>query len=141
MTKIDKTGLPGHSRRPESKRPLSVVLISGLFLVSGVIGIAYHASDFRMQGILQSEIVLVFLVRLLAVVCAVFMLRGANWARWLAVLWLAYHVVLSWGHSTQQLVVHGLLFAVIAYFLFRAPASVYFRGMKPPPNNQGATSQ
>jgi hypothetical protein len=124
-----------------NKRPLSVTLISTLFLLTGLIGFVFHASDFRMQGPLQSVLIWVCLVRLLGVVCAVFMLRAANWARWLAVIWLAYHILLSAVHSTQQLVVHSLLLAVIAYFLFRAPASVYFRGMKPPQNKRDSTHQ
>jgi len=59
------------------------------------------------------------------------MLRGRNWARWLLLIWIAYHVILSGVHSLFQLVVHGLLFAVIAYFLFRPRASAYFRGARP----------
>jgi len=55
------------------------------------------------------------------------MLRGDNWARWLTMVWMAYHVILSGFHSLQQLVIHSLLLAVFAYFLFRAEATLYFR--------------
>lgn len=55
------------------------------------------------------------------------MLRGWNWARWLLVVWLAYHVVLSALHSVFEVAVHGFLFGVIAYFLFRTPANAFFR--------------
>ena len=61
------------------------------------------------------------------------MLRGRNWARWLLLIWIAYHVILSGVHSLSQLVVHGLLFAVVAYFLFRPRASAYFRGSRAEP--------
>ena len=65
-------------------------------------------------------------VRLLALVAGVFMLYGFNWARWLLVVWLAYHVGLGAFHSALELVVHSLLLAVVVYFLFRRQASAYF---------------
>jgi membrane protein implicated in regulation of membrane protease activity len=54
------------------------------------------------------------------------MLRGSNWARWLAIAWLAYHVVLSAFHGWQETIVHFLFFAGVAYLLFRPNASAYF---------------
>jgi hypothetical protein len=59
------------------------------------------------------------------------MLRGKNWARWLLVFWLGYHVALSVLHPPFALVLHSLLFAAVLYFLFRPQASVYFRGTLP----------
>jgi hypothetical protein len=56
------------------------------------------------------------------------MLRGHNWARWLALAWIGCHVILSAFHSVFEVAVHGLLFAAIAYFLFRPRATRYFRG-------------
>ncbi len=113
-----------------NKRPLSVTMISGLFLLAGVVGLAYHVTEFKTREPFQYNLVWVLLVRLLAIVCAVFMLRAANWARWLLLIWIAYHVVLSAFHSASEVIVHGMLLAVIAYFLFRRPASVYSRGAK-----------
>jgi hypothetical protein len=112
------------------KPPLSVTIISCVFLVAGVVAVAYHAREFGAKGPFQYDLLWVCLVRLLAIVCAVFMLRGHNWARWLAVIWLGYHVLLSGFHSISQLVVHGLLTVVITYFLFRSSASAYFLGAK-----------
>jgi hypothetical protein len=57
----------------------------------------------------------------------VFMLYGFNWARWLLVVWIGFHIILSALHSPLQLLVHSLLFAVVLYFLFRPQASAYFR--------------
>jgi hypothetical protein len=111
-----------------NKRPLSVTVISGIFLVAGVIGLAYHATEFKADGPFQYELVWVCLVRFLAIICAVFMLRAGNWARWLLVIWIAYHVILSAFHSAPALITHSLLLAVVAYFLFRPSASAYFRG-------------
>ena len=111
-------------------------MISALFLLTGVMGFVFHASDFSGHGPWPRDLAWVCLVRLLAILCAVFLLRGANWARWLAVFWLAYHVLLSLAHSTRQAIIHALLLALISYFLFRRPASVYFSAPKAPAEGQ-----
>ena len=110
-----------------NRRPISVTVIGCIFIAAGVIGFAYHVSEFKPQRPFQYDLVWVSLLRLLAIVGGVFVLRGKNWARWLLILWMAYHVVLSAFHSPVELAMHGLLLAVIAYVLFRARASDYFR--------------
>jgi hypothetical protein len=113
------------------RRPLSITIISWIFIAVGCVGLVYHLSP-RHIGELQPrafpyKLIGVSAVRMLAIVAGVFMWRGANWARWLAVIWLAYHVVLSAFHSISQLAMHGVLLAVITYFLFRPRASAFFR--------------
>jgi hypothetical protein len=115
-----------------SRRPRSVTLIGGLFIAAGAIGFAYHAGDLRIEGPFRYELVWVLFLRLLAIVGGIFVLRGANWARWLLLLWMGYHVVLSALHSVSELIMHSVLFAVIAYVLFRAQASAYFRNRTRP---------
>ena len=116
-----------------NKRPLSVTIIGLLFLAAGIVGLAYHSREFKTNGPFQYDVLWVCLVRLLAIISAVFLLRAANWARWLLLIWIAYHIVLSAFHSLSQVIVHGLLFAVIAYFLLRPSASAYFCGAKVAP--------
>lgn len=111
-----------------NKRPRSVTVISGIFMAAGVIGLAYHVTEFKTQDPFQYDLLWVFFLRLIAIICAVFMLRAGNWARWLLVTWIAYHVILSAFHSPPELILHSLLLAVVVYFLFRRSASVYFRG-------------
>jgi hypothetical protein len=108
-----------------NKRPPSITVISCVFVAAAAFGLAYHLIEFA-QHPFQYDIVWVCLVRLTAIVCGVFMLRGSNWARWLIMVWIAYHLVLSAFHSFHPLVVHGLLFTVFAYFLFRPQATEYF---------------
>lgn len=108
------------------KRPLSVIIISCLLIGSGLAGLAFHAADFYARP-LPSETFWVALVRFAAVVAGAFMLRGDNWARWLAMMWIAAHVVLSVFHSIPQLLIHVLVLVLFAIFLFRAPATEYFR--------------
>jgi hypothetical protein len=115
-----------------NKRPLSITVIGWVFIAVGSIALGYHlqpqhTAEFRAHPSLENELIWVCLVRVLAIVSGVFMLRGWNWARWLLVMWLAYHVALSALHSVFEVVVHGLLFGVIVYFLFRTPANAFFR--------------
>jgi hypothetical protein len=113
-----------------NKRPWSVTVVSWLFIVSGGFGVVYHATEFDTARPWDYEVVWICFVRLLAVVGGVGMIRRFDWARWLSIGWMGYHVGLSAFHSLSQLVTHGVLLAVIAYALFRPPASVYFQSAR-----------
>jgi 4-hydroxybenzoate polyprenyltransferase len=106
-------------------RPLSVTLISYLFIAAGVIGIIYHASELKDVAI--PEVSLVLFVRILAIIGGMFALRGANWARLLLVAWIIYHVILSFYHSTGELIMHFMLSIVVVISLFHAKANTYFK--------------
>jgi len=67
----------------------------------------------------------ILLTELLAVVAGVFLLLGCNWARWMAVAWMAFHVAISWP-VMGQLAVHALILAGITWLLFRADARQFF---------------
>lgn len=110
-----------------NKRPLSVTIIGWLFIAVGVISFAYHFMEFNTRHTFQYAALWVLCLRLIAVVAGLFMLRGNNWARWLTMAWMGYHVVLSALHSWQELVIHGVFLVVLGYFLFRADAAPYFR--------------
>ena len=107
------------------KRPLSITIIGWLFIVVGTVGLIYHARELRLS--LDYDLVLACLIRLVAIVGGLFLLRGHNWARWVLILWLLYHVVLSVFHSLSQLAFHAVFLVVIGYFLFRPNTSKYFR--------------
>lgn len=105
------------------KRPLPVTILGYLFIVVGLVGFVYHLSDKP----LDHWVVLISLVRIIAVVGGVFLLLGRNWARWLVLAWLAFHVVVSALHSMSEAVAHVVLLVVIGYVLLRPPASPYFQ--------------
>lgn len=108
-----------------NKPPVPVIILAIVYIGVGIIGLVYHFTEllaFRYDG------VLIGLTEFLAIVAGAFMLRGHNWARWLAFAWIAFHVILSAFHSFQEFAVHGLFCAAIAWFLFRPDASRYFRG-------------
>lgn len=109
------------------KRPHTVTVIGIVFLVTGLIGLADVADRLATRGPLQHDLIWIGLVRLLGVIAAAFILRGRNWARWLLVIWMGFHVVLSAFHRPFELLPHAVLFAAVVYFLFRRSASRYFR--------------
>ena len=111
-----------------NQRPDLVTAIGFVFIAVGAIEIAYHLIGLKHP--FQHDVLWVCLVNLIAVVCGIYMLRGRNWARWLTLVWIAYHVILSSFHSFGKLAVHGILFAVFAYSLFRPNVTQYFRSME-----------
>lgn len=110
------------------KRPLSVTILAFAYLLVGALGFIFHFRDLRARPAFSSDAVWIELTEFLAIVCGAFLLRGENWARWLAVVWMAFHVGLSAFHEIRELVIHALFFIVILWILFRLPAARYFRG-------------
>jgi hypothetical protein len=110
------------------KRPLSVTLISYLFIIAGTAGILYHAAEL-IEIVAEPDVILVLVVRMLAIVGGVFALRGARWSRWLLTAWIGYHVVLSFYHSTSELAMHAALMIVVLVALFHPKANRYFKGL------------
>jgi len=104
-----------------AKRPLGVTIIGCLYVLVGLAGLVAHFASLRQLDTWEAE-----LTESLAVLSGAFMLRGQNWARWLAVAWIAFHVALSFG-SLSQVVIHSLFLGAIAWILFRADAGRYFR--------------
>lgn len=114
-----------------NKRPLAVTIFGWLYIAVGTVGFAYHGAEvIQARHAIQYDDVWIELVECVAIISGAFMLRGHNWARWLALAWIAFHVVLSAFHSFGQLAIHGLFCAVIAWFLFRPEAARYFRGAR-----------
>ena len=67
---------------------------------------------------------------LISIVSATFMLRGANWARMLYIVWGAIGLLFSLFTSPAKLMlIPGILiYAVFVFFLLRPRASAYFTG-------------
>lgn len=112
------------------KAPISVIVIACLYLVVGAAGLAGDFSHFAPPRRFSYD-AFIPVVHLLAITCAVFMLRADNWARWFAVVWIAFHVVVGALDSWYAMAIHALLCAVIVYILFRPAANRYFRAAGP----------
>ena len=104
------------------RRPVSVLLLACLYIAVGAVGFVAHFRDLRAHSY---DGLTVELVELIAILSGAFLLRGRNWARWLALAWVVFHVILSVFHPLQ-LAVHGLLCAAIAWILFRPEVTRYF---------------
>jgi hypothetical protein len=109
-------------------RPLAVTILGWLYLVVGTCGFVFHLTELDARSLFRYDGVWVELVEVLAIACGIFLLRGRNWARWLAIAWMAFHVGLSALEAFRGFALHCLFGAVIAWLLFRPDATRYFRG-------------
>jgi hypothetical protein len=105
------------------RRPISVTLLACLYLAVGALGFAAHFHSLLAH---QPDAWAIELTELLALVIAIFLLLGHNWARWLALVWMAFHVAISL-HQPRQLAMHSVLLVLFAWILFSAAARRWFR--------------
>jgi hypothetical protein len=112
-------------------RPLSVTIIAWLFMIFG--SIALLSGLLPLTGASLTQIIaefkmhwMVHLSRVAQIISGLFMLRGHNWARWLLVAWIAFHIAVGALHGWIQLLTHLLIFSVILFFIFRPRANEYF---------------
>jgi hypothetical protein len=104
------------------RRPLSITIISWIFIVFGSIALlsgVLPLADLKSHWYIH-------LSRILQIVAGVFMLYGRNWARWLLVAWIAFHLVVGAMHGIGALMMHIVIFSVILFFVFRRDANEYF---------------
>ena len=108
------------------QRPLSVTIISAIYILTGVLGLGYHLKLAGSHHLFDNDVVLITVTEIVAVVAGVFMLRGANWARWLALAWMAFHVAISVLNGWSKVAVHAAFLLIIGYFLLRRQVNEYF---------------
>jgi hypothetical protein len=107
---------------PRVKCPYEITVLGWLFILVGGAALGYHLA----KDSLDRWTPLIVLLEFLAVFGGIFLLRGANWARWLVLAWIAFHVVISALNSFAQALPHIVLLGVIGYVLLFAPAAQYF---------------
>jgi uncharacterized membrane protein HdeD (DUF308 family) len=103
-----------------TKRPIAVIVIACLYIVVGAAGLIAHFRDLH-----QPETKWILLVEFLALLAGIFILLRHNWARWLAVAWMAFHVAISYPVA-RQIAVHSLFLIAITWLLFRSDARAWF---------------
>ena len=115
-----------------NQRPRSITIISWIFIIFGSIALligvlpigditfAQRLADLKSHWY-------VHLSRFLQIIIGVFMIYGHDWARWLLVAWIAFHVVVGALHGWLQLLTHVVIFSVILLFVFQLPSSEFFR--------------
>ncbi len=105
------------------KRPLAVTILAWIYIAVGVVSFIY---GFPLHGV-HADDLLAESVRLSGIIAGAWMLRGENWARWLAIAWIAFHVGLSAFSSLREMAAHAAFGIVIAVLLFRPNAADYFK--------------
>src|SRR5215469_5518259 len=110
-----------------TRRPVSVWILSCLYIAAGTMGFAYNFAGLLAH---ENDSVWVELTELLAIVSGTFMLWRQNWARWLALVWMAFHVAISFP-VFRQMASHLAIFAGIAWVLFSPDTRSYFAIRKP----------
>jgi hypothetical protein len=106
----------------------SILVVGVLFLALGVLDVWRGIAPLFNSGghpRLAADDLLVLAIGVAALIGGTFVLRGQRWARWLLAAWMALHVAISVGKPTA-LVAHLVIFGVIAFLLFRPPASAHF---------------
>jgi hypothetical protein len=123
-----------------NKRPVSVTVIAWIILVTSAFSLA--AAAFTINNPMTQELMaktpvpvpvqysILFFGLLISVVSAIFMLRGANWARMLYIVWGAIGLLFGLFTSPAKLMlIPGILiYAIFVFFLLRPKASEYFTG-------------
>ena len=105
-------------------RPLIVTLLGWMLIVVGAGQFVLHAEKIRLPAHAGDLGVPLFELVILAAGAA--LLRGSNWARWLALAWIGFHVVISSLNSVLAGVLHGVFFAVFAWLMFRPEVNAWF---------------
>ena len=114
--------------RPARARLWSVTVVALIFLALGVLDITRGLAPLFASAPhwhMATDDVQVFAIGVAAIVGGIFVLRGANWARWLLAVWMALHVAISVGQPSA-LVAHLVIFGFVAWLLFRSGASAHF---------------
>ena len=106
------------------KLPIAVMIVVAVYLLIGVAGFIYHFHELTAG---HRDAIGIELTELLAVVSAVGLWFRQNWARWLALAWVVFHVGLSLFHPLPELLIHAALCALIAWLLFRPATGTWFK--------------
>ena len=109
------------------RRPVFVLIIGLLFIAIGVYDVWLGVNPLMSrQAHWARDDLLVLSIGVIALVGGSGVLRGHNWARWLLVAWMAFHVALS-IRQPYALIGHIVIFGLILAGLFYPAASIYFR--------------
>jgi hypothetical protein len=106
---------------------LPVIIISVLFVIAGCTGFIYHFKEFFDPNAILYETLWIQFIRILAIVCGVLLFFSINWARWLAIAWLLFHIIISAFNSKSEMVVHIAFLVVVVVLLYLPKSSAFFQ--------------
>lgn len=106
------------------RRPLILTIFGWFLILGGAAGFVYH---FPMHRAWQPDDAWPLSLELILLIAGVFILLGHNWARWMAVVWIGFHIGLSFYHSLGEVAVHTIILLIFAGILFHPAANAWFR--------------
>jgi hypothetical protein len=129
------------------KRPTSVTVIAWILLVISALSLL--GSTMAINNPMAQEMMakspisiplqyaMTYLGLSISILCAIFMLRAANWARLLYIAWGAIGLLFGLLASPEKLwLIPGILiYAIVVFFLLRPKASAYFTHSANVPND------
>lgn len=107
--------------------PFIVLVVAILFIGVGLAGFILHYHDFFQANTNFYEVLGEQFLRVLAIVCGVFLLLAADWARWLSVAWVLAHVIISAFNSMDETVAHLVFLFAVAIVLYLPASSSFFQ--------------
>jgi hypothetical protein len=108
------------------ERPLAITLVSWLIIAAGAFGMARGFVNAKALWPPEQDLIWVVVIDTIGIACGVFMLRGQNWARWLALAWVGGHVAIVSFYMRQEILPHIVIFALVVCLMFRADVRAYF---------------
>ena len=114
------------------KRPITVTILAILFILIGAFNAfkafrpLFGGSAAHITGHELMDSTFVFISAVLALLGGILMLRAANFGRWLVLIWMALHVVLSIFHKPMELAIHSLFLALLIGLLLFGSGGRYF---------------
>lgn len=109
----------------DARRPWPVIVIACLYLLVGVGGFVVHFPELWAR---HPDAIAIEVTELAGAISGAGLLFRQNWARWLAVAWILFHVGLSLFHPLGELAIHAAFCVLIVWALFRAETRQWFRG-------------
>lgn len=121
-----------------TKRPTSISVISWILIVTGGISLITTTAMINNPDVqdmmaktpipIPVQYAMSYVGLLVTILSAVAMLKGANWARYLYVIWNLVGFVIGMATSPMKaaMIPSLVVFLVIAFFLFRPKATAFF---------------
>lgn len=109
------------------QRPIAITVVSCLVIIAGIFGLARGFANATTLWPPEQDLIWVVVVDAIGIAGGIFMLRRQNWARWLTLAWIASHVAIVSVYMRKEILPHAIIFALVAYLMFRADVRAYFR--------------
>jgi hypothetical protein len=108
-------------------RPVTVTVLGLIYILVGAGGFVAYFGELRSGNVLSFDGIGIELIEVLAMIAGAFLLQARNWARWLAIAWMALHVAISVLNSWSEVAIHAAFLILISWLLFRRDAVIYFQ--------------